>query len=210
MRKIYSFKNIMVFGLSLFLLTASSVAQAEEVKYFRFMEYDSLDYDSVTKFTEEIGRDELVKFQYYYRVHFKNNIMSHAFNFHKPIVDKMPVLDGIYGFGETHNATARYDYDLKGRETLRSDIFTFKEGRICITTYKTQQKMKSCDSLKGDFVNKSISFYKDNILIKEEFYYTNQDEPDQYITYDHQSGTKKTFGPNNVFYGEGEIYSYID
>jgi hypothetical protein len=188
-------------------LMFSSIAEAEEVKYFRSLNCGIFKYDDKCDFWREVDSSDIAKTL----DHYKEGKQTKATRFKKSkFYEKLP-LD--YSIEEDPTVVVeKLEFDCNERIVLHEmnphDQFRY-DHRIYKWSYKKQAyDVRSYDK-KGKLVDIESHIYKDNMLVNRSWY----DESEklmEYSTFDHETMIEKIFSPDHKLLDEIGMIMYLD
>lgn len=196
--------------LVLFLLVIlGSLAQAEEVKYFDYKhcQFSFYFYDDNCLFGNEIQKNEIMKFPDYWEVHFNEGKMIYANYF--SIFDK--VIDNSIIAIDKPIIKEKVEFDSFNRIVVST--VNLKNGEYEInkyeydgymTTFFKQTIISSHFGKNGNFHGKTISIFKNNLLIKR-LWFDEMDNFTGYINFDLKKLTMKRYNSNHELEEESDM-----
>lgn len=175
-----------------------SLSQAGDVKYFLQSGCTKyFEFDTKCNYVEEINENQLADTGDYYKVHYDNEQLTHAFRISN----------------EDNKATvhSEFIYDSKERLTLYEvfldDYPLFENYELCKISYGTQVKESRCYDKKGKLQYKTISHFENNLLLKSDGY-DGSGNLKEYSTFDHETWTEKSFTPDGKLKEERSMHWY--
>ena len=187
-------------------LLFSSIAKADEVKYFRSLNCGIFKYDDKCDFWREVDSSELAKTSDYYAVHYKEGKQTKATRFKKSkFYGKLPLDYSIEK--DTTVVVEKLEFDCNERIILH-EHFGF-DPILYIWSYKKQTyDVRSYDK-KGKLRDRVNYFFKEKMLAKREWY-DKSGILKEYSTFDHETMIEKVFSPDHKFLEERDMNSYLD
>jgi len=184
----------------LFLLF-SSVAEAEEVKYFGKLNCGFFKYDDKCKFWQEIDSSDLAKAWGYYAVQYKDGKPTNAVRVNKFKLDQEPP-----------PVSEKLEFNSKGR-LIFQETNLHEHSQYDPILYKRSYNQQSFDlryfDKKGKLIGRESHIYRDNTLVKR-LVYDESEKLIKYSTFDHETFIEKVFTPDHKFLEERDMHRYFD
>ena len=182
-------------------LLVSSIAEAEEVKYFGKLHCGIFKYDDKCKFWQEVDSSDLAKAWGYYEVHYKEGKQTNAIRVNKLKLDEEPP-----------PVAEKLEFDCNERIILHEvnlhDHSSYDPILYKWSYHKQAYDVRSYDK-KGKLIDRESHIYKDNMLVKRSWY----DESEkliQYSIFDHDLFIEKVFTSDHIFLKERSMCRYFD
>lgn len=182
-------------------LMFSSIAEAEEVKYFDKLYCGIFKYDDKCKFWQELDSSDLAKAWGYYEVHYKDGKLTNAIRVNKSKLDEEPPA-----------VAEKLEFNCEGR-LIFHETNLHEHSQYDPILYKRSYNQQNYDLRIYDKVGKLMAWeshiYKDNLLVKR-LVYDESEKLKKYSTFDHDSFIEKVFTPDHKFLEERDMGRYFD